>query len=272
MTAAEDWRRQLEAWAIPDELLDRVDESPYGWSQELWKRRSALAQDRDQPPTTAIVEGLLPPSGTVLDIGIGRGRASLPLAAAGHRVIGVDESPGMLDGLEEDATEIGVKVEVHQGRWPDIAASVPSVDVVMAANVAYNVQDIEPFLGAALDHARTAVVFEVTDAHPWAHLAPLYRQVHGLDRPAGPTADDLADVIREMTGRAPEAHRWERSGQLWFESWDELIDHYGRRLVVPRDERERLRPILEPLVSIDGDGHLRVGDEPTGFTTLVMRT
>lgn len=271
MTAAEHWRRQLEAWAIPDELLDRVDESPYGWSQDLWKRRSAMAQDGDQPPTTAIVEGLLPASGTVLDIGIGRGRASLPLAAAGHRVIGVDESPDMLEGLEEEAAAIGVTVQTHQGRWPDIAATLPSLDVVMAANVAYNVQEIEPFLDAALDHARTAVVLEVTDAHPWAHLAPLYRQVHGLDRPAGPTADDLADVIREMTGRAPESHRWERSGQLWFESWNELIDHYGRRLVVPAGERARLRPILEPLVSIDADGHLRVGDEPTGFATLVIR-
>lgn len=272
MSAAEHWRRQLEAWAIPDELLDQVDESPYGWSQELWKRRSAIAQDREQPPTTAIVEGLLPGPGTVLDIGIGRGRASLPLAVAGYRVIGVDESPDMLEGLEEEAAELGVTVDAHHGRWPDIAASVPTVDVVMAANVAYNVSDIEPFLAAALDHARLAVVLEVTDAHPWAHLAPLYRQVHGLDRPAGPTAGDLADVIAEMTGQAPKVHRWERSGQLWFESWDELIDHYGRRLVVPRGERDRLRPILEPLISIDSDGHLRVGDQPSGFTTLVIPT
>lgn len=272
MTAAGHWRRQLEAWAIPDELLDRVDESPYGWSQELWKRRSAMAQDRGQPPTTAIVENLLAGSGTVLDIGIGRGRASLPLAAAGHRLIGVDESADMLEGLGEEAAEIGVTVEAHQGRWPDVAASMPAVDVVMAVNVAYNVQDIEPFLGAAFDHARTGVVLEVTDAHPWAHLAPLYREVHGLDRPTGPTADDLADVIREMTGQAPEVHRWERSGQVWFESWEELMDHYGRRLVVPAGERHRLRPILEPRVSTDAEGHLRVGDEPTAFTTLVTST
>ena len=86
------------------------------------------------------------------------------------------------------------------------------------------------------------------------------------------TVGDLADVIAEMTGQVPKVHRWERSGQLWFESWDELIDHYGRRLVVPRGERDRLRPILEPLISIDSDGHLRVGDQPSGFTTLVIAT
>ncbi len=272
MSAAERWRSQLEAWTIPDELLDRIDESPYGWSQELWKRRSAMAQDRSEPPTSAIVAGLLPASGAVIDIGIGRGRASLPLAVAGHRVIGVDESPDMLGGLEEESAEMGVTIEAHLGTWPKIAESVPSVDVVMAANVAYNVGDIEPFLGAALDHARAAVVLEVTDTHPWAHLAPMYMQVHGLDRPDGPTADDLAEVIREMTGQVPEVHRWERSGQLWFESWEELMSHYGRRLVVPAGERDRLRPILEPVVSTDPDGHLRVGDDPTGFTTLVIRT
>lgn len=270
MRAADRWRRELEEWAIPDELLERVDESPYGWSQALWKRRSRAAEERGESPTVEIVRDLLPESGTILDIGIGRGRASLPLALLGHRLIGVDESTEMLEGLTEDAAAAGVEVETHHGRWPDVAELVPGADVAMAANVAYNVQDIEPFLQAALDHAGVALVLEVTERHPWAHLGPLYREVHGLDRPEGPTAADLAEVVFELFGRRPEMHRWERPGQLWFESWDELIDHYGRRLVVPTSERGRLRPILEPRVGADADGRLTVGTDATGFATLVI--
>jgi SAM-dependent methyltransferase len=269
MDAASQWRDQLEAWALPDELLSTAEESPYGWSQSLWKRRSVIAGDTEPPETVRIVTELMPERGTLLDVGVGRGRASLPIAENRHRLIGVDESLEMLAGFTEDARRRSMQVETHEGRWPDIAPDVPVADVVMAANVAYNVADIVPFIAAMMDHARAAVVLEVTERHPWAHLAPLYREVHQLDRPDGPTADDLVAVIVDMTGREPIAHRWERQGHVWYESWNELLDHYGRRLVVPRARRHELRPLLESEV-IAEDGKLRVGDTPTRFATIVI--
>ncbi len=270
MDAAARWRDQLEAWALPDELLDTAEESPYGWSQDLWKRRSAIAATGEPPETTRIVTELMPKQGTLLDIGVGRGRASLPIAESGYRLIGVDESLEMLTGFSEDARERSMHVETVEGRWPDVATQVPVADVALAANVVYNVADIVPFIGAMIDHARIAAVLELTDRHPWAHLAPLYRDVHHLDRPDGPTADDLVAVIVEMTGEEPVVHRWERQGHVWYESWDELLDHYGRRLVVPKAERAALRPLLEAHVVSD-DGRLRVGDGPTELATIVIR-
>ncbi len=270
MGAAARWREQLEAWALPEELLNTAEESPYGWSQDLWKRRSAVATTVEPPETVRIVSELMPENGTLLDIGVGRGRASLPIAENRYRLIGVDESLEMLAGFVEDARRRSMQVETFEGSWPDIASLVPVADVAMAANVAYNVADIVPFVGAMIDHARIAVVLEVTERHPWAHLAPLYRAVHDLDRPDGPNADDLVAVIFEMTRRDPVVHRWERRGHVWYENWDELIDHYGRRLVVPKAERAALRPILEPLV-IAEDGKLHVGDTPTRFATIVIR-
>lgn len=269
MGAAARWRDQLGAWALPDQLLDAAEESPYGWSQDLWKRRSAMATTSELPETIRIVSELMPENGTLLDIGVGRGRASLPIAENRFNLIGVDESREMLAGFLEDARRRSVSVETFEGRWPDIESQVPAADVAMAANVAYNVADIVPFLGAMIDHSRIAVVLEVTERHPWVHLAPLYRAVHDLDRPDGPTADDLVAVVVEMTGVEPVVHRWERQGQVWYESWDELLDHYGRRLVLPRAERAALRPVLEPLV-IEDDGRLRVGDTPTRFVTIVI--
>lgn len=269
MNAASRWRDQLEAWALPDELLSTAEESPYGWSQALWKRRSAVAADTDPPDTVRIVSELMPDAGTLLDIGVGRGRASLPIAENRYRLIGVDESLEMLAGFTEDALSRSMHVETYEGRWPDVAPRVPIADVAMSANVAYNVADIVPFISAMMDHAAVAVVLEITERHPWAHLAPLYRSVHDLDRPDGPTADDLVAVIIEMTARAPIVHRWKRQGHVWYESWDELLDHYGRRLVVPSADRAALRPILEPFV-IAEDGKLHVGDAPTTFATIVI--
>ena len=253
VTAVERWRADLAGWAIPERLLAAVDESPYGWSQALWKRRSEQARSMPPSETVAIVSDLIPNRGTLLDVGAGRGRASLPVALQGHRVIAVDENQEMLNGLVEDARELGVEVETHLGRWPDIASDVESADVTLAANVAYNVSDIEDFLLAMVDHARLAAVLEVTSAHPWAHLGPLFEQVHGLERPSGPTAEDLIDVVAEVVGRVPTVARWNRTGQVWFDDWTELLEHYGRRLVVPRSERPSLRGYLEPHV-VESEG------------------
>ena len=57
----------------------------------------------DEHPDTAlqvdfILNALSPePGDTILDVACGYGRHSLPLAAKGHRVIGVDRSPVMLE-------------------------------------------------------------------------------------------------------------------------------------------------------------------------------
>ena len=228
-----------------------------------------MATTSELPETIRIVSELMPENGTLLDIGVGRGRASLPIAENRFNLIGVDESREMLAGFLEDARRRSVPVETFEGRWPDIESQVPAADVAMAANVAYNVADIVPFLRAMIDHSRIAVVLEVTERHPWVHLASLYRAVHDLDRPDGPTADDLVAVVVEMTGVKPVVHRWERQGQVWYESWDELLDHYGRRLVLPKAERHALRALIEPDVVSEG-GRLRVGDTPTRFATIVI--
>ena len=83
MSAAGRWREQLEAWAIPQELLGAVPDSPYEWPSELWERGRAAAEAGPESVTAAIVRDLLPDGGTVLDVGAGTGRVSLPLAREG---------------------------------------------------------------------------------------------------------------------------------------------------------------------------------------------
>lgn len=50
----------------------------------------------------------------VVELGCGRGRICLDLAAAGHRVIGVDRDPELLMALEADATDRGLRVETRE--------------------------------------------------------------------------------------------------------------------------------------------------------------
>src|ERR671933_309569 len=63
--------------------------------------------------------------GPVVELGVGTGRIAVPIAAAGVRVIGVDDSQGMLDVCSERAAAAGVTelVELRRGdlRRPAVA-------------------------------------------------------------------------------------------------------------------------------------------------------
>jgi SAM-dependent methyltransferase len=264
VTASQRWREQLEAWAIPEYLLSAVDESPYRWPVELFRRRNVTAREEEPPPTIEVVSRLAGKGGSVLDIGAGTGRASLPLAALGHPVTAVEKSSDMATALRQEAALVPGSYRVLEVEWP---AEVDHADVVMAAHVVYDVADIDTFLQAMQDHARRAVVLELTESHPWTPLGPYYRALHGIDRPSGPTTDDLVSVIDELIGRRPEVMRWERPGGTWFESWDEIIELYGRRLVLPADRRSEVRPLLEPDVEEDG-GRFTVGASVRRLATV----
>ena len=59
-----------------------------------------------------------PNGGAVLDLGCGTGRMLLPLARAGHRVVGVDASSAMLDAcrekLEQESADVRARVSLHE--------------------------------------------------------------------------------------------------------------------------------------------------------------
>ena len=57
----------------------------------------------------------IPSSGpvTVLDLGCGTGRHSLPLAQSGYQIIGIDLSRAMLNVTRSKAAQLGVTARVH---------------------------------------------------------------------------------------------------------------------------------------------------------------
>ena len=69
----------------------------------------------------------------VLDVGVGSGRASLPLARAGMRVTGVDSSVAMLDQARQQAGD--TQIELQEGDLADLQFSDGRFDSVMSINV-----------------------------------------------------------------------------------------------------------------------------------------
>lgn len=206
--AAARWREQLAAWAIPPAILERAPESPYTFPVG---RFLADPAPRDSP-SRQLALAALPPAGTVLDVGCGGGQAGLALVPPAARLVGVDSSAGMLAAFAEAAGARGVEHREVHGSWPAAAGEAGRADVVVAHHVAYNVPDLVGFAQALTSAARRRVVVELTHAHPWAATRGLWRRFHGLDRPAGPTAELAADVLREA-GFAVRVQHWTGPGR-----------------------------------------------------------
>ncbi len=140
----------------------------------------------------------LPDGGTVLDVGVGGGASSLGLVPKAGMIVGVDPMKGMLESFEASAREAGVAARMVLGAWPDVADEVGPADVAVCHHAIYRVEELEDFVSALTSHARNRVVVELSARSPLAGLDPLWRSIHGVDRPEWPVADEVHAVLVEM--------------------------------------------------------------------------
>jgi SAM-dependent methyltransferase len=236
LAAAERWREQLAAWAIPTAILDRAPESP--WRHDV--RAFAVDADLDRDTISARwAREVLPPlGGTVLDVGCGGGRSSLALVPPANELIGVDRSGAMLDAFVDAASAVGVVRRTVHGVWPEVASTTPVA--VICHHVVYDVGDLVPFLWALTDHARLAVVVELTVRHPMSAWSEAWRHFWDLDRPEGPTFVDALAVVREL-GLDPEVAVGPRR-RLSSAASDpaRLVPMARRRLCLPPERDDEL--------------------------------
>src|ERR1035438_2632448 len=77
---AEGWRNAMREWALPDAILAAAPESPWGFPAELFRSRAELVTPGELTFANRRARDALPAGGTVLDVGVGAGAASLPLS------------------------------------------------------------------------------------------------------------------------------------------------------------------------------------------------
>jgi SAM-dependent methyltransferase len=187
----------------------------------------------------------LPAGGSVLDVGVGAGAASLGLAPPAARLVGVDESADMLARFAAAAARQGVAARTVRIRWSQAASEAGRADVVVCHHVLYNVGDLVPFVRALTSAARRRVVVELTAEHPQSGLNALWLHFHGLERPTGPNADDAVAVLEEI-GITPEVERFSGPSRHPQVARKDLVAFARRRLCLPAErdlEVDELLPV-----------------------------
>jgi SAM-dependent methyltransferase len=157
----------------------------------------------------------------VLELGCGTGRLLVPLAAAGHRVTGVDQSPAMLARAQAAVAEAGVtgRVTLHRGPMTEAEAAPggPFGLVVLALNGLLHLAAASEQRAAlasirrALD-PRGQLVLDVLNPSPETLRALDASLVHegAWPHPAGGTVDKFA-------ARRVSPSRQLISNDLWYD-------------------------------------------------------
>lgn len=240
-SAAQRWRDQLSAWAIPPELIASAGRSPWGHPVGRFVAKAAAAVAT--PEGASYEAGLIAletvresfgKPGTVLDVGAGAGAASLPLLGHMSALTAVDPSLEMLAALvaRADLIDHDAAVRTVEGRWPDAADKAGVHDVVLCHHVLFDVPEVVPFVTALTAAARHRVVVEVPPVHPLTWLNPYFQRFHGLTRPTGPTADDLVAVLHELGIAALSIERWTMA-EHWLPAESERVALATQRLALP---------------------------------------
>ena len=239
------WAEMLARWAIPEELLAAEPASPFFFDPTVFIKAAdeALGRAEDSPSDAAARESL-PDGGTVLDVGVGAGAASLRLAARAGHIIGVDLSRELLDVFADRARGLGVGHTTVEGGWPEVAPRTSPADVVLCHHVVYNVADLAGFANALTSHATRRVVVELTTTQPLAWMTPYWEAVHGLGQPDRPTVDDAVEVLASL-GLDVRQHRWQRRLQMIGESNADHVTRIARRLCVGLDRHAEVQRLLE---------------------------
>jgi len=212
---------------------------------------------RQDEPTLERLRSLVRPSDTVLDVGAGGGRYALPLALVAQEVIAVDPSEGMLRVLRESMAAFNIaNTRVVGGRWPAIAPGL-AADVVLIANVGYDVEEIGPFLDALEAAARRTCVAVLLEQAPPTEADRLWPAVHGVARAALPSLPEFLTLLLargrlfevQLVERTPQSYEqpdqslaWLR-GQLWTQP-DGPKDLVLQRLMHERLEQHNGRYAL----------------------------
>jgi len=234
---------------------------------EMWDKRAEefnrSTRGRSERTERQVASLGLDPDYTVLDVGAGTGRLSVPIAKIAKQVTAVDQSSGMLSYLQDNMAEEGLSnYKAIQKRWEDveIGVDIEPHDVVVASH-SLGMFDLQEAL-AKMNAAAKKRVYIFTAAGKWFFddfEEELWERIY--DRPPrrhGGFRSDymlLYNILHDM-GIFANVEIKDAEHVQRYESLDEAVERWKARREIPAENESILREYLAKNLEDDNGGSL----------------
>ena len=203
MSAAEYYAARVDA-VLAQRARLRGAEPPGDLFGDLEPDHPLLKADPHRPldGNLKALADLIEPLDTIVDIGGGAGRMSLPLALRCRSVTNIDPSAKMGAAFLANAKAAGIaNVDLVRSDW--LAANPPQGTVALVNHVTYLTRDIVPFIEKLERAGSRRVILTVNAPPPPSWNRVLFRLVYGEAEEVVPGHAELMNVLWEM-GRLPD--------------------------------------------------------------------
>lgn len=191
-----------------------------------------------------VVEPYLSPHKTLIDVGAGAGRHSVPLAGRLEWVTAVEPSEGMRAQISPRDN-----MTVVASSWEE--ATVAPADLVICCHVMYGVEDAVPFI-AKMERSAHERIFVMMREGSFRHPASVVReQTGGREEPPMPRFSDLFMLLVQM-GVAPDVTFIRYPLVQRYTDFDEALADCRAMIGADWDEG-KAKPILQEILVKDGD-------------------
>ncbi|MCG7849777.1 MAG: class I SAM-dependent methyltransferase [ANME-2 cluster archaeon] len=194
----------------------------------------------------------LKPEYTVLDVGAGTGRLSIPIAKQVKSVTAVDPSKGMLACLQENVEREGItNVTTINKRWEDIEVGVDIEphDIVIACH-SLSMFDIQEAL-RKMDAASKGYVYIMNFAGRWMGNGDgkLWKAISGGGRRSGHSTDYilLYNILHDMKIYA-NVDILDTEFEQHYDSLDDAVEQWKEMRDIPPEKEDVLREHLSEIL------------------------
>ena len=250
------WNERAEASS--DQSRRALEKSPIddSWNQ-LSARFAPVAEGEPEDPMITLMQPWLEPKDTVLDVGCGAGRLTVPLAGICQSIIGIDSSPTMLNLLSNQVQDRQItNLRIDESTWEEWPEE--TVDVVLMSRLLYAIHPIEEFLEKAHRVASRGIIVMLSTAQPVAFFHPLREAAYGESRIEPTGANELRSVL-ESWGIAIDVRASEPVPTRAFPDAHTALRSAVTRLNIRENtpEYDKLRVAVDEALTETSDGKFR---------------
>jgi SAM-dependent methyltransferase len=149
-------------------------------SGPIKRYKTHATQQKERPdPLLDYVQQSIDCSMTVLDIGAGNGRWSIPLAKAAKTVTAIEPDSEMLKLLRDNLKKTGTKIVLKQSNWEEAIVEVH--DIAVSAHAIYSSPNFAFFVNKMEQHARKICYLEIRLPPVEGIIGALSKEIY--DRP-----------------------------------------------------------------------------------------